>query len=258
MPKSPVFIVGSPRSGTSILVSALRNVGYQGYAEGNFLPLITLIGKVVDRHIAVFGKANPNVLAGQIDAKLLKARIEEVIKEFTETLNTGPLWFDKSGNADMIRAIPTLRRLWPESIFIFAKRRAIENVVSRLKKFPAHDFDYHCIDWAKNMACWRDIRAKLPADAYLEVDQQDLIRSTEEIASKIGRFLGLPDEQMIRIVKTFTSFRPQETTKGSAAMTYSIDSLGWPAAQMEIFRKHCGAEMREYGYSEDTAYYRKT
>ena len=33
---SPLFIVGSPRSGTSILVMALRAAGYRGFNEGNF------------------------------------------------------------------------------------------------------------------------------------------------------------------------------------------------------------------------------
>lgn len=30
----PVFVVGSPRSGTSILVDGLLSVGYKGFREG--------------------------------------------------------------------------------------------------------------------------------------------------------------------------------------------------------------------------------
>ena len=37
MPKFPVFVVGSPRSGTSILVDALFSAGYKGFREGSFL-----------------------------------------------------------------------------------------------------------------------------------------------------------------------------------------------------------------------------
>jgi hypothetical protein len=36
-----VFIVGSPRSGTSILTRAMQGLGYQGFHEGNFLTLTT-------------------------------------------------------------------------------------------------------------------------------------------------------------------------------------------------------------------------
>ena len=257
MSKTPVFIVGSPRSGTSILVSALRNVGYEGYAEGNFLPLITIIGKTVDRHLAL-GKRNPNVLAGQIDADELKNKLFDVLKSFSESKATGPLWFDKSGNADMIRAIPVLRQLWPECVFIFAKRRAIENVVSRVKKFPGHNFQYHCSDWSQNMSAWREMREQIPKECYLEVDQQDLIRDTEVISTKIAEFLGLPPKLAVRLVKTFTSFRPQETDKGSAAKTYSLDGLGWSDEQIAIFRQHCGPEMTSYGYKEGAGYDRDT
>jgi hypothetical protein len=174
MPKSPVFIVGSPRSGTSVLVIALTRAGYQGYHEGNFLPLMMSVGDMVDRYFAGAGKKNPKVLAAHVDPALLKSRLQDVFRTVTQELNTGPYWFDKSGNHEMIRAVPILRRLWPESVFIFAKRRGIENLVSRTKKFPTRDFEYHCVDWAKNMSTWREVRAQLPNDTYAEVDQRDL------------------------------------------------------------------------------------
>jgi hypothetical protein len=254
MPKSPVFIVGSPRSGTSILVRALVGVGYHGYNEGNFLPLMNIIDRAVDNHFSVFGKPNPNVLAAQVDPKVLKSRIENMFKELTDTLNKGPLWFDKSGNADMIRAIPVLRRLWPDSVYIFAKRRAIENVVSRIKKFPAHGFEYHCADWAKNMAAWREVREELPSGVYLEVDQQDLIRNTETTSEKISNFLELGRERLETLVNIFQSRRPQETTQGSALKTYSLESLGWSETELTIFKKHCDPEMKAYGYGSGSEY----
>jgi hypothetical protein len=256
MPKSPVFIVGSPRSGTSILVSALSGVGYQGYREGNFLPLMQFIISAIDLHFATFAKPNPHILVAQIDPQLLKKRVELLFKEITDNLNPAPLWFDKSGNHGMITAIPTLLRLWPTSVFIFAKRRAIENIVSRIKKFPERHFEYHCLDWARNMAAWREVREKLPVDIYLEVDQQDLIRDTEAISSKIATFLGLENQQLEILTRTFRSRRPQETNKGSASKTYSLEGLHWSEAKLAIFRKHCAPEMDAFGYGEGEEYYR--
>jgi len=256
MPRSPVFIVGSPRSGTSALAKALSNSGYQGFNEGNFLPLITIVERHIDRHFALSAKPNPNVFVAQVDPQALKSRIEDIFKEITEALNPGPFWFDKSGNAEMIRAIPILRRLWPDSIYIFAKRRGIENVVSRVKKFPGHNFEYHCADWAKNMAAWREIREELPAGVYLEVDQQDLIRNTEDISMKIAEFLQLTEEQLKKLTNTFRSGRPQETSKGSAMKTYSFDSIGWTESEAATFKKYCASEMDAYGYSEGEEYAR--
>ena len=154
----------------------------------------------------------------------------------------------------MIRAIPTLRRLWPNSVFIFAKRRAIENVVSRIKKFPRRDFEYHCADWARNMAAWREIRPTLHTGTYLEVDQQDLIRNTEAISAKISELLQLAEGKSQILARAFKSARPQETSKGSALQTYPLDSVGWSEAQLAIFKKHCEPEMQAYGYGLGAEY----
>jgi hypothetical protein len=256
MPKSPVFIVGSPRSGTSILVNALSGVGYSGYQEGNFLPLMQLIDKVIDQHFAASIKTNRNILVAQVDSNILKCRIEDIFKELTDSLNTTPPWFDKSGNHVMIWAIPTLRRLWPASVFIFAKRRAIENIVSRTKKFPGRNFEYHCEDWARNMSAWRAIREDLPAETYLEVEQQDMVRDTKAISAKISGLLGLDMKESEILAEIFKSRRPQETRKGSATNVYSLDSAGWSASEIEIFKKHCEPEMVAYGYGIGTEYYR--
>ncbi len=257
MPKNPVFIVGSPRSGTSALVKALVTVGYRGYNEGNFLPLMRIIERAIDNHFSIFGKPNPNRLAAQIDRAKLKDGIERIFKQLADDAHASTLWFDKSGHAEMIPAIPILRRLWPESVYIFCKRRAIENVASRLKKFPAQDFERHCAGWAKIMASWRAVRAELPAEVYLEVDQQDLIRDTEAVSTKIAGLLQLDPEQLRTMIKTFKSRRPQETTKGSAAQMYSLETIGWSEAQLATFRRHCGPEMEAYGYGSGSDYYLK-
>jgi hypothetical protein len=141
---------------------------------------------------------------------------------------------------------------------VFCKRRAIENVASRLKKFPAQDFERHCAGWAKIMAAWRAVRTELPAEVYLEVDQQDLIRDTEDISRKLSQLLQLDPEQQRTLTKTFKSRRPQETSKGSAAQTHSLESVGWSEAQLAMFRRHCGPEMEAYGYGVGSDYYSKT
>jgi hypothetical protein len=257
MAKNPVFIVGSPRSGTSALVKALTSVGYHGYNEGNFLPLMKIIERAVDNHFVHFGNPNPHRLAAQIDRAQLKDRIERIFKELADQAHPYPLWFDKSGHAEMIPAIPILRRLWPESVYVFCKRRAIENVASRLKKFPAQDFERHCSGWAKIMAAWRMVRNELPTEIYLEVDQQDLIRDTEAVSAKIAALLQLAPEQARILAKTFKSRRPQETAKGSAAQTHSLNGLGWSEAQLATFRRCCGPEMEAYGYGSGAEYYSK-
>jgi hypothetical protein len=250
----PVFIVGSPRSGTSILVDVMLSAAYRGYREGNFLPLIISVNLAIDRHLKVFGNPGDPVLAAKIDRDRFKDDILQVFKKTVDDLNPVAPWFDKSGNPEMIDAIPAIRSLWPNSVFIFARRRGIENVVSRLKKFPGHGFEYHCHDWAKNMAAWRNMRWRLPSSAYIEVDQQDMIQFPAETATAMADFLKLSEDKSSALSNTMQRNRPQETGAGSAARVYSLASVGWSDKQQEIFLKNCANEMTAFGYTLDESY----
>jgi len=233
----------------------MNNIGYEGYREGNFLSLMATIDGFIDRHFETFGRDGSSVLASLVDKSDFKQRIQDVFASLTNELNPSPLWFDKTGNADMIHVIPTLRRIWPDSVFIFAKRRAIENVLSRLKKFPQHSFEYHCMDWAKNMRAWRDMRVSLPSQCFTEVDQQDMLHKPDECAHNVIQLLGLDAEKEGVLRSTFFSNRAQETESGSAMKLHALESLPWTSEQKETFVANCDAEMKAYGYSYDSGYF---
>ena len=255
MSKSPVFIVGSPRSGTSALVDAMLGAGYHGYREGNFLTLLMAVNRVIDRHFAVFGAAGPQVLASLIDQDKFKASIAQLFRDEANGLNPVEPWFDKSGNPEMIEAIPILLQLWPTAHFIFAKRRAIENIVSRMRKFPKLNFEYHCRDWTKNMQAWRQTRARIPQGQGIEVDQQDLIRKPEEAAARISQLLDLDDQQKTALVETFRRGRPQQTEEGTAQRVLALSDV-WPDhGQRSQFEAICEAEMSAFGYATDDKYW---
>ncbi|MCI4677344.1 sulfotransferase [Rhodoblastus acidophilus] len=254
MAKYPVFIIGSPRSGTSALAEGMLRAGYNGFREGNFLSLLTVLGRFIDRHFATFGNDGPKVLASVVDKEALMDSIAVVFRDVVNRHNPDAPWFDKTGNPEMIEAIPTLLELWPESVFIFAKRRAIENIVSRLKKFPGHNFEYHCRDWARNMEAWRLMRDKIPRDKYVEVDQQDLIRDPTTAAAAIGHLLDLADANVAAMTQAFQKDRPQETEAGTARRVLALADL-WDEPRRALFERLCGPEMKAYGYSFDESYW---
>jgi hypothetical protein len=246
--KSPIFVVGSPRSGTSILIDGLIAAGYKGFREGNFLPLIRAFERAIDHHFRAFGDASDKVLAGKIDRQRFTDQIYSVFKQHVEELNPEVPWMDKSGNPEMIQAIPVLLRLWPDAGFIFAKRRGIENIASRLKKFPSHSFEYHCRDWTANMSAWRLIR-DLPGLQAIEMDQQDMAQNPEKAALDLAHFLNTDELAAARITLTFSRERPQQTEEGSATRTLDLNLVNWTSEQTDMFMRLCWNEMQSYGYS---------
>lgn len=250
----PLFVVGSPRSGTSILVRALQRAGYGGFNEGNFLSVIHALHRDIDRHFTIFGTDNPNVLTSRIDRAALKEALARVVIDAALAQYEQPVWLDKTGNPEMIEIIPVVRRLLPTSRFIFAKRRALENIVSRMQKFPKHNFEYHCGDWANNMAAWRKLMQAHPDLPAIEVDQYDIGEFPAETALMLARFLSLPEDGRQIIDQTFRNDRPQQSNPGSARRVLNLEGTGWTPDQVAIFEARCGEQMRAYGYSTDSAY----
>jgi hypothetical protein len=200
-PRSPVFIVGSARSGTSATVNAFLAAGYHGFREGQFLPLAQRIDAIIDHHYKSMHSGNSKVMIGQVNRSALKASINLLFRDIVDKVNPEPPWFDKTGGAEMIRFLPTVLTLWPSAGVVFLKRRAIENILSRTKKFPQQSFDNHCTDWAKNMTAWREIRETLPPDRFIEIDQYDMINNLTQIASGLATFLGV-DGEMAEAIET--------------------------------------------------------
>ena len=251
---SPLFIVGSPRCGTSVLVDAAFSAGFKGYREGNLLGLMQIIGYQVDTYFQRAGRQNPQVLAGHVSPEMIYHPIREIFKQTFETLNPRRPWVDKTCNAQAILALPDLVYLWPDCRVIFAKRRGIENVVSRLKKFPERDFAYHCRDWALNMSSWRNMRERLEPWRCREIDQRDLIVAPSTVAAEIGTLLSLDSAAQARMEHIFLTLRPQQTAPGTAERVSSLQDVGWTDSEVEEFLRTCGQEMDCYGYTLDQTY----
>jgi len=255
-PHAPLFIVGSPRSGTSALADVALAAGYSGFREGMFLSLITQVSAAVNMQFATYATPpSPEVLIGRLDRTAVNRALAETIAGFARSANKVEPWFDKTGNPEMIEAIPMLREIWPDAVFLFAKRRAIENVVSRLRKFPGLGFAYHCRDWARNMAAWRQVAPTLPPAVRREVDQQDMIQQPDIIAAELQVFLGLGVDRRVPMRRAMSDSRPQETSAGTAERRLDLAATGWSPADISTFKTICGPEMQAFGYSMDESYW---
>jgi hypothetical protein len=248
-PASPVFIVGSPRSGTSVLANALAKTGYHGFAEGNLLGLSQMIEQRVNWYFDANDSTSPGTLLATIGKAALQAELFAVFKATLDRLNPQHPWFDKTGNPEMVLLLPRVIEAWPNSRVIFARRRGIENVLSRLRKFPERNFAYHCQDWANNMRAWRTTREKLAPARITEVDQREILDDPDAVGSRLATLLGLDERRRSSIVRAFRVDRAQESFPGSAGQTVSLEETGWTEEQKRTFQTMCEEEMHRFNYA---------
>lgn len=254
-PAFPVFIIGSPRSGTSILSAALRAAGYSGYDEGHLLSLIRRVLEIVDAHFDAHDMKSSGELLSHVDKEKLKLGMALVLKTFQEAVQSGEPWIDKTPGTDMYFAAPYIREFWPKAKFIFAKRRGIENIVSRMKKFPEAPFAHHCEDWVSTMSGWRALRDT--GLDHIEIDQMDIARKPEMVAERLGDFLNLPESAIDAIAREMTHSHPEAASADSPQKVYSLNSTNWTEDEIATFRAACAAEMDAFGYTEDETYRRE-
>lgn len=253
----PIFIIGSGRSGTSAITGALKScAGLDGYLEGHFFPLLHHLMTVIERFY--YSKRqlmddNRHMIA-EINREELEERLLEIFRSMGEAMHQGNVWLDKSPDSAMIQTAPYLLKIWPRSRFIFAKRRGIENIISRLKKFPNVSFERHCIEWANCMGAWLEVKDKIEGNS-IQVEQREMALQPNATAKKIGDFLELTEEVVEKLAHTFATKRPQSTGGKEEPEAIDIKDTGWSEEEIAIFRKYCSEVSQKFGYSESSSYY---
>jgi hypothetical protein len=254
----PVFVLGGARSGTTALCLALnQGTRYHGFSEGHVFDLATRLVNAINAHFEFKAQWMPAKAAAGYQIGLTHhSRVHTEMLEMLRRLSSGftsPFWFDKTPTYQMIASVPTVAQAWPNARFIYMRRRGLENVCSRLRKFPKTTFPDNCKDWRIIMKGWRLAREMVPG-RYLEIDQYDLAKDPETAAARVGTLLDLEPSEVKAFAEIIRFQRPEAT--GSAESIFGdLSELNWSTEQIETFRELCGLEMAEYGYSYDARYY---
>ena len=253
----PIFIIGSARSGTSIITEAIKSgADIPGCNEGHFLPLISFLMQEIESYYSkresLMNKRG--FMISHTNCNEVEKGILDVFRNTCNSFYKNEVWIDKTPDMGMIKATPYLLRIWSKSRFVFAKRRGIECINSRLKKFPHVPFKTHCTIWKTCIENWLLVRNNL-AGHYIEIDQREISLNSELIAQKIGKFLNLNREQTERINNTFSNKRPEFTGGQENIKAMDIEECGWTEQQITIFRDICGSINLKMGYSETSSYY---
>jgi hypothetical protein len=244
----PTFILGSVRSGTSAVMHALREgAGIRGFNEGVFAHLMPVLLSAVDTHYRTFIR-KPTTMLGSVPRGFLEAGIKNLFgRAYIETMGAGR-WLDKTpGGPQMVNACPALLEIFPAAKFIFCRRRGIENILSRQRKYPDHAFELHCNGWAKTMEAWIAVKPAL-AGCAVEVDQRDMAIRPEAVADTVCALLGLSPTESEGFLRVLRDHRIEQTRPAQDETPISLSETGWSLEEQETFRRICGPMMQAFGY----------
>ncbi len=249
----PIFVIGAARSGTSAISLALmRGAGLPGFNEGHVFPMIDQLCQTIDDYYASIGERllqSAVIMIGSLDPVALKDHMISWFARVIEEQLGAEVWVDKTPDSRMLRAVPRIAELYPQARFIFAKRRGIENVMSRLRKFPERSFEQHCMLWAASMEQWQLARAQLSRACYIEIDQHDVALYPEDTAQRLGTFLGLDADQIGKISRFWLTQRPEQTKTPRDYRYIGLDETGWTEEKKALFVRVCGPAMEQYAYT---------
>jgi hypothetical protein len=236
-----VFVLGSPRSGTSECAATLAKVlELPWLGEGHAAPAFKSAADLLSGDPAA-----QSDLLKFMAAQSFRGIASNAFRRMYYYMHGSASFLDKTPGAPMIEAAAFLTESFPNGKFIFMRRNGISNVLSRMTKF-AGPFEDHCRDWAAAMAAWSRVKGKLPHS--LEIDQEVMLADPELVAAHLASYLGVERAQP-DIASSLRTGTLERTGAGIGRTT--LAATGWSELQMNRFREICGPMMAQCGYPMD-------
>ena len=228
---SPTFLVGFPRSGTTLLDTML--MGHPELAVMEERPALSEVAL----EFGAFGKL------AELDEEQVRSaqrRYFEKVSRYV-TLRGDSILVDKSPL--LLNAVPIVHRLFPKARFILALRHPADSVLScfvsnfrlnsSMSNFVGLDTTAEFYDLT--FQCWEQARGLLPIEVHTVV-YEDLIDNPEGELRRLSQALGLTwQDEMLDHRKT-ASTRGVITTASYAQVKEPIYSRS--VGRWQHYRKH--------------------
>lgn len=242
-----VFIVGAPRSGTSILLRAAKDVirlpSIGG--ESHAMPVFHRAIQVVRAELGKFEKKEQKLLVKEISLPRFEDHIKNYIREFYSAAYPAGRWVDKTPSGIAVAGLPIIESTFPDAKLVMIKRNGIEVVSSHLKKFKGSSFKGACTNWFRTMEYL--LQARKHCQNLLEIDQYDLQNATEQVSQQLATHLQLP-HMTEPLAKFFLSQRVQSSSTHDPKKRLKLQDMEWSPEEMKLFKEDCGPMMEKFGY----------
>jgi hypothetical protein len=242
-----IFILGSPRSGTSALLHALKEVfSLQGREEGHLFPVFTSILHTFHEYSTRF-KRSPDLLSSCLDTDHFRRHILEYIRGIYKSVHGTGGFIDKTPGAESIVAARLIKETFPKSRILMVRRNGIDYSCSFSKKFCV-SIHAAAQSWA---TCMRALEvARRNCGDFLEIDHSELLLDPESASCKIARYLGRP-EQRGSLATVLSQTRVETSAPGGVNFRKAPSRLSdvcWTELEKIQFRETCGPLMLKFGY----------
>jgi hypothetical protein len=244
-----VFIAGAPRSGTSILLFAIKSVfDLPGYGESHVIPAFSQMVHALYTYMDEFRKVDHAVfnetMLSQVSLPDVREHLYAYIRDlYARTYPTGS-WVDKTPSPPGVFGLAMAEKVFPDARLIAIQRNGIEVVSSYMKKFNS-TIEPACNMWRSTMEGIDTIRPL--CKNLLVVDQYDFCNAPHEVSLSLASHVGLPAK-----ANALSRFLAGERVERSSTHDWTkrlrLTETSWDAEQRAVFQTRCGTLMKELGY----------
>jgi len=272
---APVFVLGSPRSGTTLLYDMLLSAG--GFAV--YLAESNIFNLLAPRFGDLSHRSNRERLlqtwlgsklfrASGLDAETVTPRVLldcrnpgdflRIVMEAICASQGVPRWAENSPEAMLY--LPLIKRLIPNALIVHIIRDGRDVALSLgqvryVRPFPwekLHSVIGCGLYWEWIVRRGRSFRPLLGAD-YMEVHFEELLARPQETLDQIGAFIGQPlDYETIQRVAYGSVSKPNTSfTRDLKAVFNPVGrwKKGFSPEELEFFEGLVGDTLQELGYS---------
>jgi hypothetical protein len=251
---APVFVIGSPRSGTTLLRLILDSHPHISCGEEtHFLRDLE----------AIVGRDWPLVSTYGLPREWWLERIRSLYAEFQAEVLRGSgkaRWAEKDPTYTLL--LPFIEELFPDACYVHLLRDGHDVVASFRDRWGYTSAARAArTEWARYVNAARELGACLPDDRFLELRYEDLVASPEAEARRLFAFLGEPwdpaviefDPRAHRATDRYRWFTAQRRAAGGEDATIYRSRVGAGGASLDPFlrtllRRRNGDLLRRLGY----------